>query len=110
MSVPILATLLSLASPHVDAPTTTTTEAVVTTTTTTAPPTSSVWWRVAVCEERGTNDATFGYFGIYVSSWLAYGGGQYAPTPSGATYWQQVDIAERIDGSYVPDAYGCASW
>jgi hypothetical protein len=126
VSIPILAALLSLAAPHMDTPTpattTTTTTAVTmpnaptayvwptTTTTTTTPPTSSAWWRVARCEEGGNNDPTYGYFGIHVASWSAYGGQQYAPTAGGATYWQQVDIAERIDGAYVPDANGCASW
>jgi hypothetical protein len=120
MSIPVLAALLSLATPHMDTPSTTTTAAVTMpsaptayvwpTTTTTTPPESSIWWRVARCEEGGANDPTYGYFGIHVDSWLAYGGADYAPTPGGATYAQQVDVAQRIDGAYVPDAYGCASW
>jgi hypothetical protein len=69
-----------------------------------------VWWRVALCEEGGRNDPTYGYFGILPSSWLAYGGGAYAPTAGGMPWDTQVAIAERINGGYVPDAQGCASW
>jgi len=65
---------------------------------------------VATCEEGGRNDPRFGYLGIMPSSWLAYGGGRYSVTAGGATWDQQVEVATRINGGYVPDAYGCASW
>jgi resuscitation-promoting factor RpfA len=65
---------------------------------------------VATCEEGGRNDPSYGYFGIMVGSWLAYGGGAYASTAGGATWDEQVIVATRIDGGYVPDANGCASW
>ena len=83
------------------------------TTTTTSPPDVSpngVWARVATCEEGGRNDARFGYLGIMESSWLAYGGAQYASAPSGATWDEQVAVANRINGGYVPDASGCSDW
>ena len=99
-------------------PTTTTTTAVTlpppapppsTTTTTSAPPSgpSGTWARVAVCEEGGRNDPTFGYLGILPSTWTAYG----MTGTAGAYGWDaQVAVANRITGGVVPDAYGCASW
>src|SRR3974390_647956 len=45
------------------------------------PDTASTWWRVAVCEERGANNALDGYLGILPGTWVAYGGGGGAPPP-----------------------------
>jgi hypothetical protein len=77
------------------------------------PPPSSgggAWSRVATCEEGGSNDPTYGYFGIMPSSWAAYGGAQYAPLAGGASYDEQVSVAEHITGGWVPDGSGCSSW
>ena len=68
------------------------------------------WQRVAICEEGGANDPTFGYFGIEPSTWASFGGTQYSPTAGGATEDEQVVIANRISGGNVPDANGCGSW
>jgi hypothetical protein len=65
---------------------------------------------VATCEEGGRNDPNFGYFGIMPSSWAAYGGTKYAPLAGGATYDEQVSVADAISGGWVPDGSGCASW
>lgn len=86
-----------------------------TSTTTTVPAELGEWWRVAMCEEHGADDPIFGYFGIYPSTWAAFGGTVYAPTAGGATELEQVDVAETIQADaglagYVPDAYGCAPW
>ena len=69
---------------------------------------SGPWWKVAVCEEGGRDNPTFGYLGIYPRSWLAYGGGRFAPVAGRATWRQQVIVARAIDGRYVPDQHGCA--
>lgn len=71
---------------------------------------SGSWQRVAVCEEGGSNNPTFGYFGIMPGSWAAYGGNAYSPTAGGSSWDTQVMIANRISGGVVPDANGCHSW
>lgn len=71
---------------------------------------SDAWSRVAMCEEGGRNDPTFGYYGITPQSWAAYGGTAYATMAGGASQAEQQEIADRINGGYVPDANGCASW
>ena len=107
-------------------PTTTTTAPYVppvTSPPTTAPPAPSYssgapgvgdWQRVADCETGGDwsmQGSTYsGGLGIANSSWLAYGGGQYAPNAGLATPEEQVAIANAISGGVVPDANGCASW
>jgi Transglycosylase-like domain len=70
----------------------------------------SSWQRVAMCEEGGSNNPTFGYFGIMPGSWAAYGGTAYSPTAGGSNWDTQVMIANRISGGVVPDANGCHSW
>lgn len=72
--------------------------------------TVDAWARVRTCEEGGRDDPNFGYYGIYPSSWLAYGGGQFSSSAGGATLVEQTYIAVKIDGGYVPDGSGCAAW
>ena len=67
---------------------------------------ASGWDQVAICEEGGRNDPTYGYFGITPSSWIAYGGGQYSSTAGGASESEQISIAERISPT-PPDQGGC---
>jgi Transglycosylase-like domain len=67
---------------------------------------ASGWDQVAICEEGGRNDPTYGYFGITPSSWQAYGGGQYSSTAGGASESEQITIAERISPT-PPDQGGC---
>lgn len=68
------------------------------------------WTRVAICEESGRNDPTYGYFGIMPQSWAAYGGAAYSATAGGSSWATQEMIASRISGASVPDASGCGSW
>lgn len=48
--------------------------------------------------------------GFLNSTWDAYGGQQYAPNAGEATPDEQILIGMKIDGGYVPDQDGCASW
>lgn len=68
---------------------------------------SGPWLRVAICEEGGRNDPTYGYLGILPSTWSSYG---YSGTAGDASWAVQLALAERITGGVVPDASGCASW
>src|ERR1039458_9476538 len=45
---------------------------------------SGPWLKVAVCEEGGRNDPTFGFLGILVQTWEDYGGTMISPTAGGA--------------------------
>lgn len=67
---------------------------------------SGPWLKVAICEESGRNDPTYGYLGILPSTWVYFGGTKYAPLAGGATWQEQVAIAERVQ-SDVPDQNGC---
>ena len=69
----------------------------------------AAWTRVAICEEGGWGQHTFGGgyvgdLGITTSNWYANGGG--ADLSPAA----QVAVAQRISGGYVPDEYGCSGW
>ncbi len=72
------------------------------------------WERVALCEEDGNwsaNGSAFsGGLGISRTNWVRYGGTQFAPEGALATEDQQIIVAERITGGWVPDQYGCAAW
>lgn len=69
------------------------------------------WQKVAICEEGGNwqfqGPIFSGGLGFRNYVWLAYGGGQYAPNAGLATPEQQVAIAKKINGDYVPDQNGC---
>ncbi len=93
---------------------------VVTTTTTTSANTGStaglnlanaaMWDRVAQCESSGnwhinTGNGYYGGLQFLTSTWLAWGGGQYAPRADLASREQQITIANKL---YA--ASGLASW
>ena len=68
--------------------------------------------RVAICEEGGANvlGSTYsGYFGMLNSTWLAYGGAEFASNAYYATWDQQIIVAARIQTN-PPDQNGCAAW
>lgn len=60
----------------------------------------SVWDRLAQCESSGnwhinTGNGFYGGLQFTKSTWLAFGGGQYAPRADLATREQQIAIAEK---------------
>lgn len=68
------------------------------------------WQQTAICEESGNNDPSFGYYGIYPSTWRAFGGTAFAPVAGQASKPEQVEIGMRIEG-HPPDQGGCqGSW
>lgn len=61
----------------------------------------SVWDRLAQCESGGnwhinTGNGYYGGIQFNRGTWLAYGGGQYAPTADKATREQQIAIAKKV--------------
>ena len=67
-------------------------------------PSGSVWDRLAQCESGGnwsinTGNGYYGGLQFNKSTWLAYGGGQYAPTANLATRDQQIAIAKKTQAS-----------
>lgn len=75
---------------------------------------SSPWWQVAKCEEGGHNSPSYGYLGIYPSTWTdpKYDGQRFAPVAGKATWSQQVTVAREIEAKaglagFVPDQLGC---
>lgn len=63
-------------------------------------PNDSVWDALAQCESGGnwainTGNGYHGGLQFSSSSWLAYGGGEFAPTADLATRKQQIAVAER---------------
>jgi len=65
------------------------------------------WAMTARCEEGGHNDPVFGFYGITPGSWLAYGGGSFAPVAGAASQAQQVEVAVRISPT-PPDQGRCS--
>ena len=74
------------------------------------------WYKVAQCETAGDwamkGSIYSGGLGIRNDVWIAYGGGEFAPTAGYATITEQIIVAKRINNSgYVPDQNGCeGSW
>ncbi|MGH3472007.1 MAG: transglycosylase family protein [Nocardioidaceae bacterium] len=71
---------------------------------------STIWDAIAACESGGNwaIDTGNGYYGglqFDSSTWLAYGGGAYAPTANLASRDQQIAIAERVQA-----AQGWGAW
>lgn len=71
---------------------------------------SSVWDRIASCESGGnwainTGNGYYGGLQFSYATWLAYGGGAYAPTANLASREQQIAIAERVQA-----AQGWGAW
>ena len=63
--------------------------------------TGSVWDSLAQCESGGnwsinTGNGFYGGLQFTRSTWLAYGGGQYAPTANLASREQQIAIATKV--------------
>ena len=59
------------------------------------------WYAIAACESGGNWSANTGngfYGGLQFTqqTWLAYGGGQYAPTANLASPAQQIAVAQRV--------------
>jgi len=77
-------------------------------------PSSSPWWKVYRCEDTGSwfivTNGPMGGLGIREGSWVQYGGLAYAPNPGEATPSEQVAVATRIEGTYVPDQNRCENW
>jgi Transglycosylase-like domain len=69
------------------------------------------WTKVAWCETHGNwqmHGATFsGALGISNIVWREYGGLEFAPHAGLATPQEQVVVAVRVNGNYVPDQNGC---
>lgn len=64
----------------------------------------SVWDRLAQCESGGnwhinTGNGYYGGIQFNRGTWLAYGGGQYAPTADRATREQQIAIAKKVQAN-----------
>jgi resuscitation-promoting factor RpfB len=71
---------------------------------------STVWDAIAQCESGGnwainTGNGYYGGLQFSASTWLAYGGGAYAPTANLATREQQIAIAEKVQA-----AQGWGAW
>ena len=67
-------------------------------------PSGSVWDRLAQCESGGnwsinTGNGYHGGLQFSKSTWLAYGGGKYAPQANLASRAQQIDIAKKTQAS-----------
>jgi resuscitation-promoting factor RpfB len=72
--------------------------------------TGSVWDAIAACESGGnwsinTGNGYYGGLQFSSSTWLAYGGGAYAPTANLASRDQQIAVAERVQA-----AQGWGAW
>ena len=62
---------------------------------------TSTWDAIAQCESSGnwsinTGNGYYGGVQFSYSTWLAFGGGEYAPTANLATKAQQIEIAEKV--------------
>ncbi|MFJ1754750.1 transglycosylase family protein, partial [Kitasatospora sp. NPDC088134] len=73
----------------------------------------STWDRVAQCESGGnwsinTGNGYYGGLQFSSSTWLAYGGGQYAARADLATKQQQILIAEKVLRAAGPGQWSCA--
>ncbi len=79
----------------------------------TGAPNEAMWDRIAQCESGGNwsiNSGNGYYGGLQFSSptWLANGGGAYAPNASLASKAQQIDIANRLYAKNGLSDWGCA--
>ncbi|HEY7105177.1 MAG TPA: transglycosylase family protein [Acidimicrobiia bacterium] len=75
------------------------------------------WDLIATCESNqrwGTVDpatpAYDGGLGIYRGTWLAFGGGEFAPNAGLASKTQQIIVAERIRAAHGFTAWGCGQF
>ncbi|MFS2087985.1 transglycosylase family protein [Paenarthrobacter nicotinovorans] len=79
----------------------------------TGAPNEAMWDRIAQCESGGNwaiNTGNGYYGGLQFSgpTWLANGGGAYAPTANLATKAQQIEIANRLYAKNGLSDWGCA--
>ncbi|WP_314325228.1 transglycosylase family protein [Paenarthrobacter ilicis] len=79
----------------------------------TGAPNEAMWDRIAQCESGGNwsiNSGNGYYGGLQFSgpTWLANGGGAYAPNASLASKAQQIDIANRLYAKNGLSDWGCA--
>ncbi|WP_284977692.1 resuscitation-promoting factor [Arthrobacter sp. fls2-241-R2A-200] len=79
----------------------------------TGAPNEAMWDRIAQCESGGNwaINSGNGYYGglqFSGSTWLANGGGAYAPTANLASKAQQIEIANRLYARNGLSDWGCA--
>jgi len=74
------------------------------------------WDELAQCESGGRWDTVDpnpngydGGLGIYVKTWLAFGGGEFATRAGYATREQQITVGQRIYDKMGWDPWGCAN-
>jgi uncharacterized protein YabE (DUF348 family) len=74
------------------------------------------WDALAQCESGGRWDTVDpnpngydGGLGIYVKTWLAFGGAEFAPRAGYATREQQITVGQRIYDKMGWDPWGCAN-
>ncbi len=68
------------------------------------------WDELARCENAGhwhVVDRYGGGLGIYIGTWHAFGGDEFASNPGYATKEQQITVAERIYTRYGLSGWGC---
>lgn len=75
---------------------------------------SSVWDAVAACESGGnwainTGNGFYGGLQFTTSTWLAYGGGSYAPRADLASRSAQIAVAQRVLAGQGPGAWPVCS-
>ncbi len=69
------------------------------------------WQHVAICEVAGNwsmEGPLYSGIGFANSTWLEYGGTQFAPLAGEAPRDAQILIGMRVTGGWVPDQNGCA--
>ena len=69
------------------------------------------WDALARCESAGNwsvVDQYGGGLGIYIGTWHAFGGDEFASNPGYATKDQQIIVAERIYARFGFSGWGCA--
>ncbi|MFV0464230.1 MAG: transglycosylase family protein [Nostocoides sp.] len=74
---------------------------------------SGMWDRIAACESGGnwsinTGNGYYGGLQFLTSTWLAYGGGQFAPRADLASRAQQITVANRYYAAAGLSGWGCA--
>ena len=74
------------------------------------------WDELAKCESGGRWDTVDpspngydGGLGIYVKTWLAFGGAEFAPMPGYATREQQITVGSASTRRCGWDPWGCAN-
>jgi transglycosylase-like protein len=69
------------------------------------------WQNVAECEVGGNWSMTgpvYSGIGFLNATWSSYGGRQFAPLAGQATRDEQIVVAMRVTGGWVPDQHGCS--